>query len=551
MNRGSLTKKEIYGTNIPSATAVKQYEDEQAKRRIYDAAVAGGVSEADATAAAEGSGFGSSTPRLDKMAYDEEQRQKRLASTGIETPRVRADLSVRQLIRRFKGQAPLAETPLQFAAQIETSKGYGGESALLTPAGKMRATESAIAAGLSPAEAQAQINAASASLLKDVSEKARITKGLSEPLAPSISTAGLTPTSKPTPAATEIPETTPVKPTKTTDTAPAVKTVVEAPEIISGAPESEIGKAAAIGTVGSVVLKSGLDVGAKAAETAAADAAKKALEKTVAGGAIDAAAETALKGSAELTEAAKIAKQQALAAERMSKVAQGLTTPVEVATNVDELKRLRDVATGRVEPVNYIKNAKLAKERANAAVAAAKKAEAALEGTVMGLAGKSGDIAVEAANISARSGKLAKTGEALRKISGSKVVKGLGKASGILELASMGIEAGSLATDENLRKQRIAELEQAASGSSTLSGKGAAQGFFNPVGTLYAAGAIAGQALESGAAAKKAEAALGKAEQEFNKRLETRRNIVSDEDFQKLAQKERSAIMAAVRKATK
>ena len=174
-----LTKKEKFGSNAPSATDVKKYEGEETKKRIYDTAIAGGASEAEASAAVKGSGIGSVTPRLDKMAYDEEQRQQRLATEGAGAPPKR-DLRVEQLIRSFKGQAPLAETPLQFAAQVETSKGYGEKSALLTPAGKARATESAIAAGLSPTEAQAQINAATASLLKDVSEKSRITKGLTE-----------------------------------------------------------------------------------------------------------------------------------------------------------------------------------------------------------------------------------------------------------------------------------------------------------------------------------------------------------------------------------
>jgi len=174
-----LTKKEKFGSNAPSATDVKKYEGEQTKKRIYDTIIEGGASEAEASAAVKGSGIGSVTPRLDKMAYDEEQRQQRLATEGAGAP-PKKDLRVQQLIRSFKGQAPLAETPEQFALQVETSKGYGEKSALLTPAGKARATESAIAAGLSPTEAQAQINAATASLLKDVSEKSRITKGLTE-----------------------------------------------------------------------------------------------------------------------------------------------------------------------------------------------------------------------------------------------------------------------------------------------------------------------------------------------------------------------------------
>jgi hypothetical protein len=339
------------------------------------------------------------------------------------------------------------------------------------------------------------------------------------------------------------------KPTGGASTATA-----ETPEVIekiSGAPESEIGRAARILGTAQIAATRGLGAGATQAEKKAAGLTKSALEKTVASETLDAAGEVALKGSADLTEAAKLTKQQALAAERMSKVAQGLVTPDEVASNADELKRLKQISSQKVDPTAYVKNAELAKDNANLAYKAAKDAEAALEGTVMGLAGKSGDVAVEAAEITAKAGKAAKAGEMLRKIAGSKVLKGLGKASGVIDLATMGIEGYSLATDENLRKQRVAELEEAAKGSDYLSGKGAAQGFFNPVGTLYATGALAGQALESRANAKEAEAGARKAEEVYNARLEARRKLISDEDLQKLSQKERSALMASVRKSNK
>jgi hypothetical protein len=228
-----------------------------------------------------------------------------------------------------------------------------------------------------------------------------------------------------------------------------------------------------------------------------------------------------------------------------------LVTPDEVASNADELKRLKQISSQKVDPTAYVKNAELAKDKANLAYKAAKDAEAALEGTVMGLAGKSGDVAVEAAEITAKAGKAAKAGEMLRKIAGSKVLKGAGKALGVVDAATMGVEAYSLYADENLRKQRVAELEEAAKGSDILSGKGAAQGFFNPVGTLYATGALAGQALESRANAKEAEAGARKAEEVYNARLEARRKLISDEDLQKLSQKERSALMASVRKSNK
>ena len=228
-----------------------------------------------------------------------------------------------------------------------------------------------------------------------------------------------------------------------------------------------------------------------------------------------------------------------------------MVTPDEVASNADELKRLKQISSQKVDPTAYVKNAELAKDKANLAYKAAKDAEAALEGTVMGLAGKSGDVAVEAAEITAKAGKAAKAGEMLRKIAGSKVLKGAGKALGVVDAATMGVEAYSLYADENLRKQRVAELEEAAKGSDILSGKGAAQGFFNPVGTLYATGALAGQALESRANAKEAEAGARKAEEVYNARLEARRKLISDEDLQKLSQKERSALMASVRKSNK
>jgi len=209
-----------YGTNIPSAAAVKSQEEELRKRGIYNAAIEKGATEEEAAALVAGSGIGSVTPRLDRAAYAQQQ-QDRLAADV--TPK--KDLRVQQLIRRFKGQAPLAETPEQFTAQLAASSGYGGESALLTPSGRAKATESAIAAGLSPTEAQSQIKATTASLLKDISEKARITKGLTETPTPAygvgvFKTAG---GQAPPEAAT-----TPTAPTKTTPVAPA-KTTANAP----------------------------------------------------------------------------------------------------------------------------------------------------------------------------------------------------------------------------------------------------------------------------------------------------------------------------------
>ena len=170
----------MYGTAIPNVKDIRGFEVGQKKREMYQAAIDAGVSEEDAKAQVEGSGLGSVTPRLDRSAYEETQRQERLADKAASAPPVKKDMRVEQLIRKFKGQAPLAETPQQFASQIETSKGFGQQSALLTPAGVSRAKESAIAAGLSPTEAQSQIDAA-ASYLKTTRDKARsITKGLME-----------------------------------------------------------------------------------------------------------------------------------------------------------------------------------------------------------------------------------------------------------------------------------------------------------------------------------------------------------------------------------
>jgi len=539
---------------ILNVTEKRAAEAQQKKQEIYQQAIASGSSEQDAVKAAESSGYGSATPRLDKMAFDEAQRQERLKAEGAAAPPAKKDLRVEQLIRKFKGQAPLAETPEQFAAQINTSAGYGEESAMFTPAGVARAVESGVASGLSPVQARAQIDAATASILKDVGDRTRITSGLTGSALPPISTAGLTPlapTGKATPAATTKPYVFQGPPESAKGTLDTTSETPEEVEKISGAPESPTAQAARFGGVAQVGLVRGLGAGATQAEKKAAGLTKSALEKTVASETLDAAGEVALKGSADLTEAAKLTKQQALAAERMSKVAQGLVTPDEVASNADELKRLKQISSQKVDPTAYVKNAELAKDKANLAYKAAKDAEAALEGTVMGLAGKSGDVAVEAAEITAKAGKAAKTGEMLRKIAGSKVLKGAGKALGIVDAATMGIETYSLATDENLRKQRVAELEEAAKGSDYLSGKGAAQGFFNPVGTLYGFGALSGQALESRANAKEAEAGARKAEEVYNARLEARRKLISDEDLEKLSQKERSALMASVRKANK
>ena len=539
---------------ILNVTEKRAAEAQQKKQEIYQQAIASGSSEQDATKAAEGSGYGSATPRLDKMAFDEAQRQERLKAEGAAAPPAKKDLRVEQLIRKFKGQAPLAETPEQFASQINTSAGYGEESAMFTPAGVARAVESGVASGLSPVQARAQIDAATASILKDVGDRTRIVSGLTGSALPPIPTAGLTPlapTGKATPAATTKPYVFQGPPESAKGTLDITSETPEEVEKISGAPESEIGRSARILGTAQVAATRGLGAGATQAEKKAAELTKTALGKTVASETLDAAGEVALKGSADLTEAAKLTKQQALAAERMSKVAQGLVTPDEVASNADELKRLKQISSQKVDPTAYVKNAELAKDKANLAYKAAKDAEAALEGTVMGLAGKSGDVAVEAAEITAQAGKAAKAGETLRKIAGSKLLKGVGKASGVIDLATMGIEGYSLATDENLRKQRVAELEEAAKGSDYLSAKGAAQGFFNPVGTLYGFGALVGQALESRANAKEAEAGARKAEGVYNARLGARRKLVSDEDFKKLSQKERSVLMASVRKANK
>ena len=539
---------------ILNVTEKRAAEAQQKKQEIYQQAIASGSSEQDAAKAAEGSGYGSATPRLDKMAFDEAQRQERLKTQGAAAPPAKKDLRVEQLIRKFKGQAPLAETPEQFAAQINTSAGYGEESAMFTPAGVARAVESGVASGLSPVQARAQIDAATASILKDVGDRARITSGLTGSALPSISTAGLTPlapTGKSTPAATTKPYVFQGPPESAKGTLDTTSETPEEVEKISGAPESPTAQAARFGGVAQVGLVRGLGAGATQAEKKAAGLTKSALEKTVASETLDAAGEVALKGSADLTEAAKLTKQQALAAERMSKVAQGLVTPDEVASNADELKRLKQISSQKVDPTAYVKNAELAKDKANLAYKAAKDAEAALEGTVMGLAGKSGDVAVEAAEITAKAGKAAKAGEMLRKIAGSKVLKGAGKALGVVDAATMGIEAYSLYADENLRKQRVAELEEAAKDSDYFSGKGAAQGFFNPVGTLYGFGALTKQMFESRADAKEAEAGARKAEEVYNARLEARRKLISDEDLEKLSQKERSALMASVRKANK
>ena len=201
---------------IPNVTEKRAAEAQQKKQTIYQSAIDSGVSEAEAIRQAEGSGYGSVTPRLDRMAYDEEQRQERLKSEAASAPPVKKDLRVQQLIRKFKGQAPLAETPEQFAAQINTSAGYGEESAMFTPAGKARAVESGVASGLSPTQAQAQIDVATASILKDVGDRTRIVSGL-----------GVTPTpvggtgmvfkaeTKTNPTTTVSPEATPpTKPTK-------------------------------------------------------------------------------------------------------------------------------------------------------------------------------------------------------------------------------------------------------------------------------------------------------------------------------------------------
>ena len=124
------------------------------------------------------------------------------------------------------------------------------------------------------------------------------------------------------------------------------------------------------------------------------------------------------------------------------------------------------------------------------------------------------------------------------------MLKGLGKASGVIELGSMGVEGYGLLTDENLRAQRVAELEDAARKGAGFS---AVSGALNPVGTAYALSKLASEASKSGAAAEASGLAADKAAALQEARLKARRSIVSDEDLKQLPAKERSAIMQQIR----
>jgi len=571
--------RSFFGTAIPNVKDIRSYEAGQKKQEVYQAAINSGASEDQAKAQVAGSGYGSITPNLDRSAYEESQRQNRLAEETASAPPVKKDLQMQQLIRSFKGLAPLAETPEQFASQIETSKGFGEKSALLTPAGKSRATESAIAAGLSPNEAQSQIRAATESLLKDTRDKVRITQGLSE--YPKFNYNAIpAPTTPATTAATVVPPVVkaPMKPTSgalpTTPTGTTADTDI--PESFTELAKGAVGDLNLIGpaaatsraTLAAAKTITGVPdnsrwIGSGArgpersllgsAESMASNKSKDlmqaAMGKKVVGNQIEIAA--------DLAKQAETAKDQATAAKAASNVAQGLATPSEAARDAAELKRLSSIKAGE-DSALYANNARLAAERAAKAAAEAKQAEATLEGTgdLASKFGKLGEYAAQAEKYIAGSAKWSKAAALLKAISNSKAAGFLGGAGKVLQVADPAIQGLRYQNDEDFRNQQIQDtLDASEKGIPYYIARAVLKGtpmnpFANPVATFAS---MMEAPLESrnrilsakgDLAATETKERLVKARQDREK--EAQRSLISDADYKALPVNKKLGVNAEV-----
>ena len=192
-------KKSTYGSNIPKSEDVKSREGLLLKRKIEEESLQSGATPEEARARAARTGIGSATPRLDKMAYDETQRQEVLAANpdknleGFKSYGDKYRSDARAAVRRLTGQAPLARSPEEFTSQLTTSLGYGEKSGLLTPTGTAKAYASAAEAGLSPEEAKTLIESV-ANLLKSTRDKGNFNRDFLNPSnAPDYSTGAFKP----------------------------------------------------------------------------------------------------------------------------------------------------------------------------------------------------------------------------------------------------------------------------------------------------------------------------------------------------------------------
>jgi hypothetical protein len=143
-------RKDIYGTNIPNAEERKAYEREERRRQVIENGIAQGIPEEEiADYADRALGLsGSATPRLDRQAYEQEQidkrRQAEYERTGFRSEGDRATYRTQKALRKLMNKPSAA---VQFAANIDKSVALGGESALNTEAGLVRAYEQGTRAG--------------------------------------------------------------------------------------------------------------------------------------------------------------------------------------------------------------------------------------------------------------------------------------------------------------------------------------------------------------------------------------------------------------------
>jgi hypothetical protein len=167
-----------YGTNQPNVEDVKKNADLTRQQNLYQSSVAQGATPEEARAAAQSLGVGSATPRLDKMAYDESQRQDKLGGTPnsdlgrFKTYGDKSTFETQQALRSLRGEAPLANNAQEFQKQLAKSSSFNEKSALQTEGGQARALQSGMAAGLSQADTQSMIDEANKNILQGMKEKA-------------------------------------------------------------------------------------------------------------------------------------------------------------------------------------------------------------------------------------------------------------------------------------------------------------------------------------------------------------------------------------------
>lgn len=160
----------IYRTNNPRSEDVKLREEELSRQQIVEQAIQSGKSREEAEAYAKGSGLGSSTRNLDKAALAQSQAGTSSDLGRFKTYGDKSTFETQQALRKFRGEAPLAVDQQDFSKQIELSSAFKEKSALLTDTGKARAYQSGIAAGLNPADAKSQVEAAADVLRQSLSK---------------------------------------------------------------------------------------------------------------------------------------------------------------------------------------------------------------------------------------------------------------------------------------------------------------------------------------------------------------------------------------------